>query len=53
MRLEGADEDVAWEEGLEVDQAVRMGSCEEDLEYSENELCSHSNCAFFLSPIEK
>lgn len=33
VRLEGADEDVAREEGLEVDQAVRMGSCEKDLEY--------------------
>lgn len=31
VRLEGADEDVAWEEGLEVDEAVGMGGCEEDL----------------------
>lgn len=33
MRLEGADEDVAREEGLEIDQAIRMRSCEEDLEF--------------------
>lgn len=31
VRLERADEDVAGEEGLEVDEAVGMGRCEEDL----------------------
>lgn len=32
--LEGADEDVAWEEGLEVDEAVGVRCCEEDLRLS-------------------
>lgn len=31
VRFERADEDVAGEKGLEVDQAVGVGRCEEDL----------------------
>jgi hypothetical protein len=34
VRLERADEDVAWEEGLEVDEAVRVRCCQEDLQSS-------------------
>lgn len=34
VRLQRADEDVAWEDGLEVDEAIRMGSCDEDLDFS-------------------
>jgi hypothetical protein len=39
VRLERADEDVAWEERLKVDEAVRMRSCDEYLEH--DELSSH------------
>lgn len=32
MGVEGADEDVAWEEGFEVDEGEGVGGLEEDLE---------------------
>lgn len=41
MGLQWADEDVAWEEGLEVDEAVGVRSCQEDLE-------RHSSAGFIL-----
>lgn len=37
MRLDGTDEDVAWEERLEVDERKGMGRCEKDLD--EEDVC--------------
>ena len=31
MGAEGADQDVAWEEGLQVDEGEGVAGCEEDL----------------------
>lgn len=32
VRPQGADEHVAWQQGLEVDEGEGMGGCQEDLE---------------------